>query len=89
MFYFNLVKLKKATPVADTVIDYDTFSAAFPSSTWKFRTCGVGFVDNMNKKPKGVLCTDVNVVKAEDCAASFTPAITLPANSACLKGEIF
>lgn len=65
-----------------TDADFATFEARVKANALKFRACGIGQTDNNGTVPKGVMCTDVNLVgeKCEETDATVD-------NTVCLRWE--
>lgn len=66
-----------------TYADYDAFKTA-TFTTYKYRACGIGAINNQNEYPKGLVCTDVSPIPNADCTAL---GFTLPEDVICLKWE--
>lgn len=62
--------LEKVAPAKPITVepDFDAWLAAHTeANNWKTIACGVGVIDNKGTRSKGVVCTDVNFVKNEEC----------------------
>lgn len=56
------------------------------ANKWKFRVCGAGATDNNLNRPKGIMCTDLNLVASDKCLkAGTTEALDVPENMGCLQ----
>jgi hypothetical protein len=57
------------------------------NNNFKFRACGIGAIDNKGTLPKGVLCTDVNLVASDKCFDPQDPtkAYEVPESFACIQ----
>ena len=69
---------------SETVADFIT---RVKTENFKLRACGVGVTDNKGTKPKGVVCTDLNIVDSAQCRKFGTEADvhTVPEGIACLQ----
>lgn len=54
---------------------------------YKFKACGLGVIDDKGNRPKGVMCTEMNIVDSTKCAETFdaTKTYTIPAGTVCLQ----
>jgi hypothetical protein len=57
------------------------------NAKFKYRACGIGATDNKGTLPKGVLCTDVNVVASDKCLDPQDPtkSYEVPETFACIQ----
>lgn len=72
------------SPDSFTVANFITEAA---TKNYKFRVCGIGKIDNKGTNPKGVLCTDLNLVASTACRkfGTVSDTFTVPDGIACLQ----
>lgn len=77
-------------PVTTAVIGKDVDFNAMKKrlgTRFRYRACGVGFVDHKGTKSKGVACTEVNIVPLNKCVDPKNPQTSFspPINTLCIK----